>query len=460
MQTTYLDKKKSFHFIGIGGAGMSGLARILLDMGHEVTGSDLNSTQVTEKLEMLGAKCYKGHSALNIINPDLVVVSTAIPSDNPELLVAQKKGIPVIHRGDVLAMLMGLQRGIAVCGAHGKTTITSMIASVLEKNQLDPTIVIGGELTEIGGNAKLGRGEYLVAEADESDGSFLKLYPEVSVITNIEDDHMDYYGDMSEIIVAFEKFLDQTSGVAVVCLDDVNVRQIISSYNKPLITYGIDSIEADYTVGKIKYDSTGINGDIYFRGEYLGMLKLSVPGRHNLLNALAAVAVARMSGLSFEQISDSLKTFKGAARRFHLLGEVEGVKVVDDYAHHPSEIYVTLQAAKQVEAGRLIAVFQPHRYTRTSFMYERFGEVLSDADEVIISDIYSAGEKPIEGIHAGLIVESLKKNGFNNVKFIATLDEIVEYLTDFVQNGDLVLTMGAGNVWMAGMKLVNRLRES
>ncbi len=450
------------HFIGIGGAGMSGLAQILVELGREVTGSDLNRTPVTERLESLGAVCYKGHHRENVQAPDLIVVSTAIPEDNPELVAAREKGIPVIHRGDLLSLLMERQKGIAICGAHGKTTTTSMLATVLEKNNLDPTIVIGGELTEIGGNAKLGCGDYMVAEADESDGSFLKLSPEVVVITNIEDDHLDYYGSISEIEASFKRFLDKvpSNGLAVVCVDDPNVCRAIEGYDKPVITYAVNSGDADYIAREINLNGIGTIGEIYFRGDRLGQLKLTVPGKHNLANALSAVAVGRHVGLSFTQIAEALRSFKGAGRRFQFLGEVGGVKVIDDYAHHPSEIEATVQAAKQVNPKRLIGVFQPHRYTRTSQLYDRFGRVFSGVDEIIINEIYSAGERPIEGVNAGLIVRAIKKNSGKDAHFFKTRDEIVDYLAGCVQPGDMVLTMGAGNIWTVGVELVERLKEN
>jgi len=441
---------------------MSGLARILVELGRKVTGSDLNQTPVTERLESLGVTCDKGHRRENLKDPDLVVVSTAIPEDNPELMEAKEKGIPVIHRGDLLSLLMNRQRGIAVCGAHGKTTTTSMLATVLEQNGLDPTIVIGGELTTIGGNAKLGRGEYMVAEADESDGSFLKLNPQIVIVTNIEDDHLDYYGSVTEIEASFKRFLNKVpdNGLSVVCVDDPNVCRAIEGYSKPIITYGVNVAHADYTVQEISLNGVGTSGYVYFRGQQLGQLKLAVPGRHNLANALSVVAVGRHVGLSFSQIAEALQSFKGAGRRFQLLGEVAGIKVIDDYAHHPSEIAATVQAAKQVNPKRLIGVFQPHRYSRTSLLYRRFGCVFSDVDEVIINEIYSAGEKPIEGVNAGLIVRSIKENSGKDVRYFSTCDQIVDYLTEHVQPGDMVLTMGAGNIWTVGVELVKRLRES
>lgn len=441
---------------------MSGLARVLIEQGHTVTGSDLNQSPVTERLQSLGASCYLGHRAENIDTPGLVVISSAIPGHNPELIKAGEKGIPVIHRGDLLALLMEQQRGIAICGAHGKTTTTSMLASVLEKGGLDPTIVIGGELTEIGGNAKMGRGEFMVAEADESDGSFLKLSPEVVVVTNIEDDHLDYYGSIDEIRASFKKFLNKipAGGLAVVCVDDPNARRIIAEHDKPLITYSVNNTDGDYNIRDMTFNGVATGGDVYFKGECLGHLKLAVPGKHNLANALAAVAVGIYTGLSFEQVAGFLECFKGAGRRFQLLGEVAGVKVIDDYAHHPSEILVTLQAARQSNPGRLIGVFQPHRYSRTSQMHERFGQVFGDVDEIIINGIYSAGERPIKGVSAQLVVDSIKRHTGCQPRYFETCDEIVDYLAGFVQPGDMVLTMGAGNIWTVGVDLVKRLREN
>ncbi len=449
------------HFIGIGGAGMSGLARILIDLGHKVTGSDLSQTHITNRLESMGAVCKTGHFARNVEGAELVVVSTAIRPDNPELVRAVEKGIPVVHRGEMLALLMKRQSGIAVAGAHGKTTTTSMTAMVLEKNGLDPTIVIGGELNDIGGNAKLGRGKYLVAEADESDGSFLKLSPLIVIVTNIENDHLDYYGSVEKIKEAFSTFLAKVpgDGLAVVCLDDPGVREVIGRYRGPLVTYGIQIAEADYVLKNIQLNGMSSRGEVYHRGGRLGTLELSVPGRHNLLNALAVLAVGRHLGLGFGDIAGTLLEFKGAGRRFQLLGESSGVRVVDDYAHHPSEVRATLRAARQVGAKRIITVFQPHRYTRTHLLGEEFGSAFLDSDVVIVDDIYAAGEQPIEGVSSRLIIEAMERNGQENVIYLGSRDKIVDYLEQFVRPGDLVLTMGAGNIWTAGVRLVERLQR-
>jgi len=368
---------------------MSGLARILLELGHKVSGSDLITTNITNRLETMGAVCYLGHSAGNVEGSDLVVVSTAIRPENPEMVRAIEKKIPIIHRGQMLALLMERQYGIAVAGAHGKTTTTSMMALVLEKNGLDPTIVIGGELNDIGGNAKLGRGKHIVAEADESDGSFLKLSPMISIITNVENDHLDYYGSVERIREAFRTFLSKVPdvGMAVVCLDDPGVREVLGNYRGPLTTYGVNNTEADYVIRDIYLNGMSSRGEVYHRGRHLGTLVLSVPGQHNMQNALAVVAAGMYAGLDFEEITRAIQGFRGAGRRFQLLGDASGIKVVDDYAHHPSEIKATLKAAKQVGANRIITVFQPHRYSRTSLLREEFGSAFLDSDVVIINEI-------------------------------------------------------------------------
>ena len=341
------------HFIGIGGAGMSGLARVLLDLGFDVRGSDISSTAVTERLRSLGVTVYTGHRKGNIADAELVIVSTAIDDANPELQEAREKGIPVIHRADLLGLLMNRQKGLAIAGAHGKTTTTAMLALVLENCRLDPTILIGGELTDIGGNAKLGRGEYLVAEADESDKSFLKLNPYLAVVTNIEDDHLDHYGSMGEIVSASRQFLHRVTpgGAAVLCFDDPNVRKISGACTERIITYALDYPAADYLLNDIRLHGAGSEGEVYYRGQHLGRLELGVPGRHNLANALAVVAAGRYIGLSFPEMAKVLREYRGAGRRYQLMGRVNGIAVVDDYAHHPTEIAATIEAAMSMIAG-------------------------------------------------------------------------------------------------------------
>lgn len=454
---------KRTHFIGIGGAGMSGIATVLLGFGYQVSGSDIKRTVVTERLEALGATCSIGHAAQNIDeNVDTVVISTAISPDNPEVLEAKRFGIPLVRRGEMLARLMSEKRGIAVAGAHGKTSTTSMAALVLEQNELDPTILIGGDLSNIGGNAKLGLGEYLVAEADESDGSFLLLDPQIAVVTNIEDDHMDHYGSKENIISAFKQFLHKipANGLAIICLDDPVLREISSNLPCPVITYGSRDTGADYTIDSFELKVGVTRGEIYFQGERLGVLELSVPGYHNLLNALAAVAIGRHVGIEFQGIATALQEFKGAKRRYQLLGEVKGVKVVDDYAHHPTEIKATLQAARNAHPGRVIAIFQPHRYTRTRQLYREFGESFAHADIVILTEIYAASEQPIEGVNTKLIIDAIPKKEGQQVLYLPSLKDAEVYLQDLVGDGDLVLTMGAGDVWTLGTELLRRLEEN
>lgn len=453
-------QSQHIHFIGIGGSGMNGIAGIMKDLGYRVSGSDMKASPTIERLESLGITCYCNHAAEHLGDTDMVVASTAIPPDNVELVAARERGIPLLHRSEMLAWLMSRQKGIAVAGAHGKTTTTSMTALTMEKNGLDPTIIIGGELTEIGGNAKLGGGQYLVAEADESDGSFLRLDPFVEIITNIEDDHLDYYKNLKNIVDTFWKFMQKVphDGLAVLCLDDPHLRKLVKKYKRPFQTYALSQPDADYTLRKIKRNGAATSGDVFWRGEKLGRLELSVPGVHNLSNALAVVAACRFAGLEFDDVACALKPFKGAGRRFQLLGEVNGIRVVDDYAHHPTEIQATLRAASQVKAGRVISVFQPHRYTRTSLLWERFGEVFSDADLIIVNDIYSAGEKPIEGVSARLIISAIEKHEGRDVIHLPGREETVDFLAREARPGDLVLTMGAGDVWTAGAKLVQRLK--
>lgn len=449
------------HFIGIGGAGMSGLARVLLDQGYSVRGSDLNSGQATGRLEALGATVYQGHCGSNIKDAQLVVVSTAIGVSNPELQEARANGIPVIHRADLLSRLMETQKGLAVAGAHGKTTTTSMLALVLEKCHQDPTILIGGDMNEFGGNAKLGRGECLVAEADESDGSFLKLRPHLAIVTNIEEDHLDYYGTLQKIISTFRQFLQniEEGGAAVLCFDDANVRDIAAACRCQVISYALDYPGADLRLHDIQLTSTGSSGEVYFRNEYLGRLELAVPGLHNLSNALAVIAACQYLGLDPGLVMEQLKDFLGVGRRYQTMGQVRGVTVVDDYAHHPTEILATLRAARQMHPGRIIAVFQPHRYTRTAALHQRFGSSFKAADLVIINDIYNAGEKPMAGITAQLIVDAARACQCKQVLFLPGAEQTIEYLMENHRSGDLVLTMGAGDVWKTGLMLLDRLKE-
>ncbi len=454
---------KYTHFIGIGGAGMSAIAAVLLDMGCKVSGSDIKLNGLAKRLKAKGAIISEGHNGFNIRNTGLVVVSSAIPEDNPEVREAKRAGIPVVQRAEMLNILMRNKKGIVISGSHGKTTTTSMISLILEKSGLDPTVLIGGELNDIGGNAKLGLGEYLVAEGDESDGSFLKLFPYMAVITNIEDDHLDYYKNLKNIKKAFSRFLLQVSpdGGIVVCRDSKNVKDVIKNYKGKILTYGMEKgadIFAEVT-SLAEFSSTSL---IYIKGEYKGLLKLSVPGKHNICNALAAIGVGLNVGIDFDTMREILEGFKGASRRFQTLYRDDDILVIDDYAHHPTEIKATLAAARKGWAyrkNRIIAVFQPHRYTRTFYLRKKFAQAFEDADIVILTEIYSAGEAPMPGVSSQLIYEEMKRERSKNLLYIPDKEEIPEKILELFQPGDIILFMGAGDIWEEGKRFVELLRE-
>lgn len=448
--------KSTTHFIGIGGAGMSGIAKILLQLGAGVSGSDMKESDSTKRLEEMGAKISIGHQGQNIGDEvGTVVYSSAIPEENPEMIEARRRGIEVLARAEMLARLMVRQDSIAVAGAHGKTTTTAMLSLMLEVNNLDPTIVIGGDLKQIGSNAKLGQGKYLVAEADESDGSFLKLYPKIAVITNIENDHLDYYRSVQNIVSAFVRFVEQipADGFAVICLDNPELVKIRNDVKANYITYGIDTEEADYTAKNLFFEGTQSNCEVFYQEKKLGILELNVPGKHNISNALAAVATGMEIGLTFDQVTVGLKEFTGAKRRFEFIDQVDGITIFDDYAHHPTELQATLSAAKTAGYKRIVAIFQPHRYTRTKLLQFEFGESFADADLVIINEIYSASEKPISGVSSKLIINAIRNtDSQKRVVYCATEDDIVDFLCQEGKPGDLIITMGAGNIRQAGTR--------
>lgn len=448
---------QNVHFIGIGGVGMSGLAALLLARGHRVSGSDLSPSLFTAKLSAQGAVIYAGHSAENVAGAELVVVSSAIAPENPELVAARARGIPVVRRGELLAAVMRDYRGVAVAGAHGKTTTTAMVGAVLVAGGLDPTILVGGNWPAIGGNFRMGHSPYFVTEADESDASFLLLSPEVAVVTNIENDHLDYYGSVGKLVAAFRDFLRRvkSDGVAVVCWDDPNVRNITPEASRPVVRYGV-SAEAEWRVGEEVFVGRVSEATLYFRGERLGRLRLNIPGHHNLLNATAAVAVGHYLGIPFTVAAEALAEFKGVGRRFELLGVARGVTVIDDYAHHPTEIAATIEMARQLSPRRVIAVFQPHRYTRTALLYTEFGRAFTRADLVVVGEIYSAGEKPIPGVSAELIREAIRQHDRREVFRLPTTNGAA-YLRELVRPGDLVLILGAGDIYRVGLELIRLL---
>ncbi|EGL18608.1 MULTISPECIES: UDP-N-acetylmuramate--L-alanine ligase [unclassified Paenibacillus] len=448
------------HFIGIGGYGMSAIAKVMLEMGYQVSGSDLAQQELTEKLRAKGARVYIGHEAQNVNGADLVVYSTALSKDNVEMVAAGEQNIPVIHRSQMLARLMNERKGIAVAGAHGKTTTSSMIALVMERCGTDPTYIIGGEIMNIGSNAKAGKGDYVVAEADESDGTFLQYHPTLALVNNIEADHLENYdGDFENLKKAYAQFLSQVreDGKAIICLDDEYLRGMLPQIKSETLTYAIDR-DADYVATDIELGDRKVSFSVRRGGETLGKVRLSVPGRHNVYNAMATLITCLEAGLTFDQIAEAIEEFRGAKRRFQVLGEVNDILVIDDYAHHPTEIEATISAAKAT-GKHLIAVFQPQRYTRTFYLFEQFSHAFKEADEVLITDIYSpAGEKQIEGISSEKLVELIRKNSNPNVTYIPTRGEAEVYLTDRVKPGDLVITMGAGDIWKTADGLAKTLR--
>jgi UDP-N-acetylmuramate--alanine ligase len=444
-------KIQKIHFVGIGGIGMSGIAELLLNLGYEVSGSDVRQSPTTERLSRLGGKIMIGHVAANIQAANVVVFSSAVRPDNVEVLEAKRRQIPVIPRAEMLAELMRLKYGVAVAGAHGKTTTTSMVATVLVHGGFDPTVVIGGRLNAFGSNAKLGKGDFLVAEADESDGSFLKLTPTIAVVTNIDREHLDYYSDLGQIARAFTTFVNKVPfyGCAILCLDDPNVQAIIPSVERRIVTYGISN-QADLVASHLDFKGFGSSYDVRRRGERLGCIELKIPGKHGVMNSLAAVAAGLELEIPFPRIAAALATFQNADRRFQIKGEKNGVLVVDDYGHHPAEIVATLGAARQSCDRRVVAVFQPHRFSRTRALEEDFARAFYDADILLTLPIYAAGEDPIPGVDASRIVESIKKFGHRDATYVEDFAGALRLLNDRLRPGDLLITLGAGDVWKIG----------
>jgi UDP-N-acetylmuramate--alanine ligase len=451
-------KIQHIHFIGIGGSGMSGIAEVLLSLGYNVTGSDMVETEITKRLQELGGKIYIGHSPKNIDDTDVVVYSSAVSKENPEVLTARENRIPVIPRAEMLAELMRLKYGIAVAGAHGKTTTTSMVSLVLSTAGMDPTVVVGGRFNDIGSNARLGSSEYLVAESDESDGSFLRLSPIIAVVTNIDEEHLDYYQDIAEIKNTFVQFMNKVPfyGSVILCLDNEHLRTIMDKIERRVITYGLTK-EAMIRAEDVRFDGFSSEFTVVFEDTAIGRIRLKVPGVHYVSNALAAVAVGLDLNIEFEKITDALGCYSGVQRRFQIVGETNNITIIDDYAHHPTEISATLSAVKS-SGRRVVAVFQPHRYTRTKALTKGFGQCFNDADVVVVTNIYGAGEKPIEGVDASLVVKSLVEYGHSRVMFLQTHDEIVDFLHGFVCPQDIVITLGAGDIWKVGKRLCERLK--
>ena len=459
-----LGRTRRIHFVGVGGIGMSGIAELLANLGYEVSGSDAKASEITDRLARLGVRLARGHDPAHVGHADDVVTSSAITGANPEVDEARRRGIPVIPRAEMLAELMRLRYGIAVAGAHGKTTTTSMVALVLERAGLDPTAVIGGRLSAFGSNARLGHGDYMVVEADESDRSFLRLTPAIAVITNIDHEHMESYGSWDALQQAFVDFANKVPfyGTVVACVDDGPVRALVPKMTRRVVTYGLEGTAATVTGHAMALEAFGSrcrvartapDGDT----TELGTLQLRVPGRHNLLNALGAVAVGLEVGVPFAQIASGFEDFRGAERRFQRRGEERGVMVVDDYGHHPTEIAAVIAAARAGLDRRLVVVFQPHRYTRTRDLLEAFGAALGGADEIILTDIYAAGEAPIAGATAEAVEAEVRKTG-RPVRLVKALEEIPSAVAATARPNDLVITLGAGSIGTIPDKILDALK--
>ena len=461
-----LGRTRRVHFVGIGGIGMSGIAELLANLGYEISGSDVKGSDVTARLQQrFNVRVFEGHAAGNVGDADVVVVSSAVRKTNPEIVEAERRGIPVIPRAEMLAELMRLHFAIAVAGSHGKTTTTSMIALVLERGGLDPTAVIGGRLSVFGSNARLGDSEYMVVEADESDRSFLMLWPSIAVVTNVDREHMESYRSLDELQQAFADFANKVPfyGSVVACADDSNLMAVTPRMKRRVVTYGLDNPDATIVGRDVEVGEFGGRCAVYRESvsgsELLGRLELSVPGRHNLQNALAAVAVGDRLGLGFAPVAGALRDFAGAERRFERHGEAAGVLVVDDYGHHPTEIAAVLAAARSALKRRLVVAFQPHRYSRTAQLLDEFGPALKDADEIVLTDIYAASEEPIPGVTVDALADSIRRGAGRPVHVVRSLGDVVERLLEICRPGDAVITLGAGSIGTIPLKLMDALKR-
>ena len=440
---------------------MSGIAEVLINQDYEVSGSDQSKSSVTDHLESLGADIHFHHKAKNIDNKHVVVVSSAIRDDNPEVRAAREQMIPVIRRAEMLAELMRMKHGIAIAGTHGKTTTTSLVATVLAGGDLDPTVIVGGKLKNMGGHAKLGQSKFLVAEADESDGSFLKLSPTIAVVTTLDEEHMDYYHTMQNMKSAFLEFLNKVPfyGTAILCMDDPNLQSLLPKIEKRTITYGLKT-QADYTAREISVSELQTHFTVFHQGKKLGRISSESLGNHNVCNTLAAVAVGMELNMDFPAVSDALKNFTGVQRRFEILHQSDSLTIVDDYGHHPAEIQATLETAKTVWPNRrLVVVFQPHRFSRTQHLLESFYSSFNDADQLVLLDIYAAGEKSIEGIDSRKIAQGVREFGHKHVDLLESIDSVIPHLKSSLQPGDVVLTLGAGNIGELAHKLAAQFHD-
>jgi UDP-N-acetylmuramate--alanine ligase len=452
---------RSIHFVGIGGIGMSGIAEVLLAHGFEISGSDARDSELLARLRGLGANIHVGHRAAHAARADVVVFSSAIKRDNPELVAARQAGVPVIPRAEMLAELMRLKDGIAIAGSHGKTTTTSLVATVLREAGLDPTVIIGGKLNALGSNAARGAGDLLVAEADESDGSFLQISPTIAVVTNIDAEHLDHYGDHARVKDAFVSFANRVPfyGLVVACLDHPHVQAILPRIDKRIATYGL-AAQADYRARSPEVRGLSSTFEVLRRGEPLGEFEGRMPGIHNVLNALATIAVADELGVDLAHVRSSLSTFGGVQRRFTIVGEHSGVTIVDDYGHHPAEIQATLEAAQRAYGRRLLVAFQPHRYTRTQHCFEELTRAFNRADVLFLTDVYAAGEEPIAGADSAHLADAIRAHGHRDVNYVPDVEALPEALRARLAPGDVLITLGAGNITRTGRVLLEQLQAT
>jgi UDP-N-acetylmuramate--alanine ligase len=452
-------KKYHIHFVGIGGIGMSGIAELLLNLGYKVSGSDLKASDITERLQTLGGIIFEGHQADQISGADVVVTSSAVSSDNPEVQAAEHKSIPVIPRAEMLAELMRLKYSVAIAGAHGKTTTTSIVASVLDRGGLDPTIVIGGKLKNIGSNAVLGQGDFIVAEADESDGSFLKYSPAIAVVTNIDREHLDFYPNLDAIKAVFLSFIDRIPfyGLAILCLDNEPIQDLIPDIKKRYTTYGM-SPQADFQIRDVAFEKRQSRFTVIHQGQKLGRINLNLPGLHNVYNATASIAVGIELDVPFAAIKNALETLEGVQRRLEIKGEIDGITVVDDYGHHPTEIKTTLDALEKCWPDkRKVVVFQPHRYSRTQALFDDFTRAFYQSDVLLVLPIYAASEKEIEGVTGRILCEGIQAHGHKEVFYAGGMQNAVDHLKSSLKPGDILLTLGAGDVWKIGEQVLREL---
>ena len=452
-------KKYHIHFVGIGGIGMSGIAELLLNLGYRVSGSDLHLSDITHRLVDLGGQVTAGHAAANIKGADVVVTSSAVTTDNPEVRAAEASAIPVIPRAAMLAELMRLKYSVAIAGAHGKTSTTSIVAAVLAQGGLDPTVVIGGKLKSIGSNAVMGQGDFIVAEADESDGSFLKMAPTIAVITNIDREHLDFYEDLDDIKASFSHFIDRIPfyGLAVLCLDNESIQDLIPAIEKRFTTYGLSS-QADFQARNVAFNGLQSSYSVYRDGTKMGDIKLNLPGMHNVYNSLASIAVGTELDIAFDIIKQALETLEGVQRRIEIKGERKNITVIDDYGHHPTEIKTTLQAIKESWPDRRkVVVFQPHRYTRTQALFDEFTRAFYQSDLLLILPIYAASEPVIKGVDSRRLCDAIVAHGHKEAHYMEDFDAALSFLKDHLQAGDLLITMGAGDVWKIGETVLDHL---